>query len=119
MKSLFFSLVFVLVGFIGYAQEASVQSAEDFKKSVVDGKITMTLPAEITKENVSKYSAYYTPFFTTEFDEKNHQIKFNMVNNDGKSRRVVLRFLSANGIQFVKVGDQSLPMSNFYEAYLK
>ena len=42
-----------------------------------------------------------------------------MVNNDGKSRRVVLRFLSANGIQFVKVGDQSLPMSNFYEAYLK
>jgi len=119
MKSLFFSLVFVLVGFIGYAQEASVQSAEDFKKSVVDGKITMILPADITKENVSKYSAYYTAFFTTEFDEQNHQIKFNMVNNDGKSRRVVLRFLSANGIQFVKVGDQSLPMSNFYEAYLK
>ena len=119
MKSLFYSLVFVLVGFTGYAQEASVQSSEDFKKSVVDGKITMTLPAEITKENVSKYSAYYTAFFTTEFNQQNHQIKFNMVNNDGKSRRVVLRFLSANGIQFVKVGDQSLPMSNFYEAYLK
>ena len=119
MKSLFFSLVFVLLGFITNAQEASVQSAEDFKKSVVDGKITMILPADITKENVSKYSAYYTAFFTTEFDEQNHQIKFNMVNNDGKSRRVVLRFLSANGIQFVKVGDQSLPMANFYEAYLK
>ena len=119
MKSLFFSLVFILVGFIGYAQEASVQSAEDFKKSVVDGKITMTLPTEITIENVSKYSAYYTPFFITEFDEQNHQVKFNMVNNDGKSRRVILRFLSANGIQFVKVGDQSLPMANFYEAYLK
>ena len=119
MKSFFFSLVFVLLGFVTYAQEASVQSAQDFKKSVVDGKITMTLPAEITNEQVSKYSKYYVSFFTTEFDEQNHQIKFNMVNNDGKSRRVVLRFLSANGIQFVKVGDQSLPMSNFYEAYLK
>ena len=42
-----------------------------------------------------------------------------MVNNDGKSRRVILRFLSANGIQFVKVGDKSLPLANFYEAYLK
>ena len=55
MKSLFFSLVFVFLGLVTYAQEASVQSAEDFKKSVVDGKITMTLPVEITKENVSKY----------------------------------------------------------------
>ena len=54
MKSLFFSLVFVFLGFIIYAQEASVQSSEDFKKSVVDGKIAMTLPTEITKENVSK-----------------------------------------------------------------
>ena len=119
MKSLFYSLVFVLLGFVTYAQEASVQSAQDFKKSVVDGKITMTLPAEITNEQVSKYSKYYVSFFTTEFDEQNHQIKFNMVNNDGKSRRVVLRFLSANGIQFVKVGDKSLPLANFYEAYLK
>ena len=90
MKSLFFSLVFVLFGFVTYAQEASVQSAEDFKKSVVDGKITMTLPAEITKENVSKYSAYYTAFFTTEFDEQNRQIKFNMVNNDGNQEELFL-----------------------------
>ena len=109
----------MLVGFVSFSQEAVIPSAELFKKSVVDGKIAMTLPTEITKENVSKYSAYYTPFFTTEFDEKNHQIKFNMVNNDGKSRRVILRFLSANGIQFIKVGDKSLPLANFYEAYLK
>ena len=60
MKSLFFSLVFVLLGFFTYAQEASVQSAEDLKKSVVDGKITMTLPAEITKETKTRPPLTFT-----------------------------------------------------------
>ena len=119
MKSLLFSLVFVLLGFVTFSQEAIIPSAEGFKKSVVDGNITMTLSSEISNEDVSKYSKYYTSFFTTAFDAKSHQITFNMVNNDPKSRRVIIRFLSANGIQFAKVGDASLPLANFYDAYLK
>ncbi len=119
MKSLIFSLVFMLVGFVSFSQEAVIPSAELFKKSVLNGKIEMTLPAEITKEDVSKYSKYYTAFFTTSFDEKSHQITFNMVSNDAKSRRVIIRFLSANRVQFAKVGESTLPLSNFYDAYLK
>jgi len=119
MKSLLFSLVFVLVGFVSFSQEVMIPSAEEFKKSVVDGNITMTLPGEISNEDVSKYSKYYTSFFTTEFDVTSHQVSFKMVNNDPKSRRVIIRFLSANGIQFARVGENTLPLSNFYEEYLK
>lgn len=119
MKSLLFSLVFILIGFVSFSQEAVIPSAEVFKKSVLDGKITMTLPSEITNENVTKYSKYYTAFFTTAFEAKSHKITFDMVNNDAKSRRVIIRFLSANGVQFVKVGESSLPLANFYDSYLK
>ena len=118
MKSLLFSSVFILVGFFCFSQEAIITNQEAFKKSVVDGNISMTLPAEITSDNVQKYSKYYTAFFTTVFDAKSHQVTFNMVNNDPKSRRVIIRFLSANGIQFARIDGSSLPLPNFYDAYL-
>jgi hypothetical protein len=118
MKSLLFSSVFVLVGFFCFSQEAIITDSEVFKKSVVDGNISMTLPSEITNDDVQKYSKYYTAFFTTAFDSKSHQVTFNMVNNEPKSRRVIIRFLSANGIQFARIGDSALPLSDFYDTYL-
>ncbi len=118
MKSLFFSTVFILTGFWVFSQEAIIPDSEVFKKSVVDGNISMTLPMEITNDDVQKYSKYYTAFFTTVFDAKSHQVTFNMVNNDPKSRRVIIRFLSANGIQFARIGDSALPLSNFFDTYL-
>ena len=118
MKSLLFSFVFVLAGFLCFSQEAIITDSEVFKKSVVDGNISMTLPMEITNDDVQKYSKYYTAFFTTAFDAKSHHVTFNMVNNDPKSRRVIIRFLSANGIQFARIGDRALPLSDFYDAYL-
>ena len=119
MKSLFFSIIFVLVGFLGFSQEAIIQDSEVFKKSVVDGNISLTLPTEITNDDVQKYSKYYTSFFITSFNEKSHQVTFSMVNNDPKSRRVIIRFLSANGIQFARIGSNALPLSDFYDTYLK
>ena len=118
MKSLLFSFVFVLVGFFCFSQEAIITDSEVFKKSVVDGNISMTLPTEITNDNVQKYSKYYTAFFTTSFDANSHQVTFNMVNNDAKSRRVIVRFLSANGIQFARIGGRALSLSDFYDIYL-
>mgnify|MGYP006180532581 CR=1 FL=1 len=119
MKSLLFSIVFSLIGFLSFTQEATIASSEDLKKSVIEGSISMTLPVEITNDDVLNYSKYYTGFFTTSFDEKSHQVTFKMVNNNPKSRRVIIRFLSANGIQFARVGKNALPLSDFYDTYLK
>lgn len=119
MKPLLFSILFVLTGFWSFSQEAIITDTEVFKNSVVDGNISMTLPSEITNDEVQKYSKYYTAFFTTIFDAKSHQVTFNMVNNDPKSRRVIIRFLSANGIQFARIGERAFPLSDFYDTYLK
>jgi len=119
MKSYLFSVLFLLFSFIGFSQEALVPSSETFKKSVTSGAISMVLPDNVTAEGVQKYSKYYTSYFTTSFDQGTHKVTFNMVQNDAKSRRVIIRFLSASGVQFVKIGEASLPLSNFYDAYLK
>ena len=119
MKSYLFSLAFVLFSFIGFSQEAIVSSAENFRSSVTSGSIVMFLPDNVTTEEVQKYSKYYTSYFTTSFDQEAHKVTFNMVQNDAKSRRVIIRFLSANGVQFVKIGEGTLPLSNFYSTYLK
>ena len=67
----------------------------------------MVLPIEVSSDDVDRYSAYYTSFFETSYDVSSREVTFNMVSNDAKSRRVILRFLGANKIQTVKVGDKS------------
>ena len=119
MKSYLFSLAIVFFSSIAFSQEALVSSSENFKISVASGTITMVLPDDVTADGVQKYSKYYTSYFTTSFDQGAHKVTFNMVKNDAKSRRVIIRFLSANGVQFVKIGDRSLTLTNFYDAYLK
>jgi hypothetical protein len=42
-----------------------------------------------------------------------------MVNNDAKSRRVIMRFLGANKIQTVLVEDRVFPVTEFYNTFLK
>jgi hypothetical protein len=119
MKSYLLTLIVFFFSFVGFSQEASVSSSETLKNSVASGAISMILPDNVTSESVKKYSKYYTSYFTTSFDEASHEVTFNMIQNESKSRRVIVRFLSANGVQFVKVGETSLPVSNFYELYLK
>ncbi len=119
MKSYLVSLLFVLFTFLAFSQEAVFSSSESLRSSLASGTIVMILPDNVTADNVRKYSKYYTPYFTTSFDRETHEVTFNMVQNDAKSRRVIIRFLSANGVQFVKIGEGSIPLSNFYDSYLK
>jgi hypothetical protein len=122
MKSILISLFFFGISLSSFAQteaEVSITSKEDFIKDKAAGSIVMVLPSTITNSDVEKYGKYYTGFFKTAFDEQTHKVTFNMVKNDAKSRRVIIRFLSANGIQFAHIGENTLPLSNFYEEYLK
>tara|TARA_B100001287_G_scaffold245476_1_gene222780 strand:+ start:21838 stop:22197 length:360 start_codon:yes stop_codon:yes gene_type:complete len=118
MKSILFSIFFIVVGFSSFSQEAFVENKQIFERSIADGVISMILPANITKEDVAKYAKYYTPYFTTSFDESSHKVTFTMVNNDVKSRRVIMRFLGASKIQTIKVEDQSYLVHELYETFL-
>lgn len=118
MKSILFSIAFITVCFSSNCQEASVSEEAVFEQSVIDGVISITLPANVTAEDVAKYSKYYTPYFTTTFDAQSHNVIFTMVNNDVKSRRVIMRFLGACKIQTVKVEDESYLVHELYETFL-
>lgn len=119
MKSILFSILFISVGFISFSQEATVDKKATLIQSINDGVISMTLPTSVTAEDVTTYSKYYTPYFTTAFDASTSKVSFTMVNNDAKSRRVIMRFLGANKIQTVLVEDRVFPVTEFYNTFLK
>jgi hypothetical protein len=54
-----------------------------------------------------------------EFNAKNHVATFKMVLNTPDSRRVILRFLSANQIQIVVVDGKSYQLQDFYQKFLE
>ena len=117
MKSILFSIALISVCFSSFSQEAFVENKQIFEQSIADGVISMMLPVSVTAEDVSKYAQYYTPYFTTSFDADSHKVTFTMVNNDIKSRRVIMRFLGASKIQTVKVEDKSYLVHELYENF--
>ena len=98
MKSFLFSIFFFVVSFSSICQEATVDSKALFEQSISDGAINMTLPSSVTGEDVETYSKYYTPYFVTNFDVASHKVTFTMVNNDAKSRRVIMRLFGVTNM---------------------
>jgi hypothetical protein len=122
MKHLLFGILFFVTGSISFAQtanSASCPSSKTLKEGVVSGKIEVTLPNQLSSEDVASYAKYYEPFFYVDFNSKNHVATFQMVSNTPDSRRVILRFLSANQIQNVIVEGRVYTANDFYEAFLK
>lgn len=98
---------------------ASVRNKAELQGGVATGHIALTLPAEITQENVVMYAKYYTNMFTVDFDAKSHVATFHMLTNDANSRRVILRFLGANQIVNVQVEDRVYDLGTFFDTYLQ
>jgi len=122
MKHVLFGILFFLTGSISFAQTAntaSCPSSKNLKEGVASGKIEVTLPNQLTPEDVVSYAKYYEPFFYVDFNSKNHVATFQMVTNTPDSRRVILRFLSANQIQTVVVDGKSYQLQDFYQNFLE
>jgi hypothetical protein len=122
MKHVLFGILFFLTGSISIAQTAntaSCPSSKMLKEGVSSGKIEVTLPSPLSPEDVASYAKYYEPFFFVDFNSKNHVATFQMVSNTADSRRVILRFLSANQIQIVVVDGKSYQLQDFYQNFLE
>jgi len=122
MKHVLFGILFFLSGSISFAQTAntaSCPSSKNLKEGVASGKIEVTLPNQLSPEDVANFAKYYEPFFFVDFNSKNHVATFQMVNNTADSRRVILRFLSANQIQTVLVDGKSYQLHDFYQNFLE
>ncbi|MEI8116524.1 MAG: hypothetical protein WCH03_03205 [Flavobacteriia bacterium] len=122
MKHVLFGILFFLTGSISFGQTtntASCPSSKNLKSGVASGKIEVTLPNQLSPEDVASFAKYYEPFFFVDFNSKNHVATFQMVTNTPESRRVILRFLSANQIQSVLVDGKSYQLQDFYQNFLE
>ncbi len=124
MKAFFYTVLFVAgLSSFSVAQERSNLAVgpnkSEFAAGKQTGKFTFIFPAGTVAEEVAQNAKYYTHYFTVDYVAQSREAKITMVNNDDKSRNVIIRFLSANGIQEVNVGGVIVPISELFENYLK
>lgn len=124
MKKIISTLFFVagLVTF-GFAQEtndiAVSEGATELVASKTSGVYEFTLPSNVTKDQVEASAKYYTSVFTVEFDEASHKATITMIKNEVKDRYVINRLLTSLQVRHVQVGEESLELHEFVDAYLK
>ncbi|SFT89477.1 hypothetical protein SAMN05216474_3002 [Lishizhenia tianjinensis] len=122
MKKLFAFLLVVTCSFLSFGQEnqAVAQGTETtFSENVAKGVFSFILPEGTSAEEVEKNSAYYTSFFTVEYDATTRKATLKMADNTAESRHVVVRFLISNKVRTVKLGNTEYTVSEFYEKHLK
>lgn len=100
----------------GILAKASSTALAEGKKS---GQFDIQLPIKSEKAQVEKNASYYVHTFTVAYDDKNQNAHISMVSNDERSRQVIVRFLSACGVQKVSVDGSEFDTYAFFEKYLK
>ena len=122
MKTMRFILVnfMLFIAITSSAQKmATVESDKVVKEGVTKGLLSFTFPAEMTKDEVTKIASYYVQYFSVDFDEKKHSARVQLVENDARNRMIIMRFLTASGIDKVQVGNVIMTTTEFNTTYLK
>jgi hypothetical protein len=103
----------------GSNSTASVLKAADLELGKESGVFIFFMPKGSSAEDIELSKKYYVNYFTVDYTPDSGQVKITMVNNDEKSRAVITRFLTANGVQEVNVGGVIVPLGELFDRYLK
>lgn len=104
----------------GQENQAIAEGTETtFKTNLKEGVFSFILPEGTSAEEVKRNSAYYTSFFTVNYDASSRKSTLTMVENSSEGRHVIVRFLISNKVRTVKLGTSEYTVSEFYEKYLK
>ncbi|MDG1842267.1 MAG: hypothetical protein P8I93_07965 [Crocinitomicaceae bacterium] len=95
------------------------QSKMELKKSKQNGIYYFTIHPKASKEDVAKSAAYYPSYFSVDYDDATKIAKITMIDNNEKTRMVLLRFLSSVRSQKIQVDGTSMFVHEFYDNYLK
>ena len=121
MKTLI--LMFVLFTGFTFSQdkifEAKVANPKQFQESKTSGEFKFIFPKETKKETIEKNAAFYTEFFTTQYDEASHIVTIKMLVNDAKSRQIINRFMISNRISQIEMDGVLFKVDEFYQKQLK
>ena len=123
MKKLLYTLIVLLgLGSIAFGQdkrEVAHSKKSELVRSKDSGKYKFVLSSDLSKEEVDKNAKYYTHYFTVRFDEVSHEVSLDLIENEAKSRLVISRFLTACGVNYIKVDQENVSLGDFTERYLK
>ncbi len=109
-----------LSGFNAQTKNITIaESATELAKSKKNGNYHFTLHSQVTQADVEKSAAYYPAFFTVDYDASSHIASVKMIDNNEKSRLVLLRFLSSIRSQKIQVDGKNMLIHEFYDLYLK
>lgn len=121
MRHLFFT-IFLTVGVLSVAQQITVTSnlsASDIKKEAKLGHFQWVFPQKTTLESIQNTAKYYTTSFTYTFNETTKTVDVYPINDAEEVRRVMLRFLGANQVSQIKVGEESYELWTYFESFMK
>lgn len=76
-------------------------------------------PEGTTSENLEKMAKYYSTSFTYTFNNETRMVDVYPVADSEDTRRVMLRFLGANQVQKITVGEEEYELYMFYEKFMK
>ena len=106
-----------------YSQENSgiayVSSKAVFLEGKTNGRFKFKFPAELNKEDVDKSASYYAHNFAVNFDNISKEAEVIMASNTEQSRKIIVRFLSACGVQYIQMEDSVIALYPFYDMYIK
>lgn len=121
MRNIFLA-IFVAIGFFSFAQQITVISklnASEINKEAKTGHFQWVFPAQTTAESIQNTAKYYTTYFTYKYDATTQKVDVFPVTDSDEVRRVMLRFLGANQVNKIMVGEESYELYSFYETFMK
>jgi uncharacterized protein Veg len=121
MRNIFLA-IFVSFGFLGVAQQITISSklnASEITKEGKSGHFQWVFPASTTAEAIQNTAKYYTTSFTYTYDVTTQKVDVYPVLDSDEVRRIMLRFLGANQVNKIIVGEESYELYSYYESFMK
>lgn len=121
MRTIFLA-IFMAIGLSGIAQQITVSSkltASEITKEAKSGHFQWIFPAQTTAESIQNTAKYYTTSFTYTYDATTQKVDVYPVADSDDVRRIMLRFLGANQVNKIVVGEESYELYSFYEKFMK
>jgi len=121
MRNIFLA-IFVTFGFLSFAQQITLSSklnASEITKESKSGHFQWVFPASTTAEAIQNTAKYYTSSFTYTYDAATQKVDVYPVVDSDEVRRIMLRFLGANQVNKIVVGEEEYELYMYYETFMK
>ncbi|MBU2019618.1 MAG: hypothetical protein KJ941_08230 [Bacteroidetes bacterium] len=117
----FLLVALLLTSFLSFGQKRVVVSQpvnELVNVQLPSGTFTFEMPKDITSVQVEESAAYYTMYFSIQYNRETGVVQAKMEANDAKSRHILMRFFVTLGLFDIDVNGTIMPLEDYYQMYL-